>query len=71
MKFASLLIAIAQKCRADIDFDLKIDGNVNAFNSSTISLILNVFWRATYKHQKGFIKSHTRYDSIYVSSAVR
>ena len=61
-EFASLMIAKAQKCRADIDFDLKIDGNVYAFDSSTVSLCLNVFWWATYKRQKGGIKLHTLYD---------
>jgi len=61
-EFASLMIAKAQKCRADIDFDLKVDGNVYAFDSSTISLCLSVFWWATYKRQKGGIKLHTLYD---------
>jgi len=61
-EFASLMIAKAQKCRADIDFDLKVGGNVYAFDSSTISLCLDVFWWATYKRQKGGIKLHTLYD---------
>jgi len=61
-EFASLMIDKAQKCRAYIDLDLKIDGNVYAFDSSTISLCLNVFWWATYKRQKGGIKLHTLYD---------
>jgi hypothetical protein len=61
-EFASVMIAKAQKCRANIDFDLKIDGNVYAFDSSTVSLCLNVFWWATYKRQKGGIKLHTLYD---------
>ena len=60
--FSSLMIAKAQKCSADINFDLKIDGNVYAFDSSTVSLCLNVFWWATYKRQKGGIKLHTLYD---------
>ena len=61
-EFASLIIAKAQKCRADIDFEIKIEGNVYAFDSSTVSLCLNVFWWATYKRQKGGIKLHTLYD---------
>jgi len=61
-EFASLMIAKAQKCRADIGFDIKVDGNVYAFDSTTISLCLNVFWWATYKRQKGGIKLHTLYD---------
>ena len=61
-EFATFMIAKAQKCRADIDFDIKVEGNVYAFDSSTISLCLNVFWWATYKRQKGGIKLHTLYD---------
>jgi transposase len=60
--FASVMISKAQKCRADIDFEIKVDGNVYAFDSSTVSLCLNVFWWATYKRQKGGIKLHTLYD---------
>jgi hypothetical protein len=60
--FASLMIAKARKCHTDIDFDLKVDGKVYAFDSSTITLCLNVFWWATYKRQKGGIKLHTLYD---------
>jgi hypothetical protein len=59
-ELASLMIAKAQKCRADIDFE--VNGNVYAFDSSTIFLCLNVFWWATYKRQKGGIKLHTLYD---------
>jgi len=61
-EFASVMIAKAQKCRANMDFDLNVSGNVYAFDSSTISLCLNVFWWATYKRQKGGIKLHTLYD---------
>lgn len=61
-EFASLMIAKAQKYRADIDFELKVSGNVYAFDSSTISLCLNLFWWATYKRQQGGIKLHTLYD---------
>ena len=61
-EFATFMIAKAQKCRADIEFEIKVDGNVYAFDSSTISLCLNVFWWATYKRQKGGIKLHTLYD---------
>ncbi|MDR2470366.1 MAG: IS4 family transposase [Tannerella sp.] len=60
--FAALMIARAQKCRAVMDFDIKVDGNIYAFDSSTVSLCLNVFWWATYKRQKGGIKLHTLYD---------
>lgn len=42
--------------------DLPVEGNVYAFDSSTISLCLNVFWWASYKRQTGGIKLHTLYD---------
>lgn len=61
-EFAFLMIGKAQKCRANIDFDIQVDGNAYAFDSSTVSLCLNVFWWATYKRQKGAIKLHTLYD---------
>ncbi|GHV72529.1 IS4 family transposase [Bacteroidia bacterium] len=61
-EFAAQMIAKAQKCRADIELDIKVDGHIYAFDSSTISLCLNVFWWATYKSQKGGIKLHTLYD---------
>lgn len=61
-EFASLMIASAQKCRAGIDFDLKVAGRVYAFDSSIVSLCLNVFWWATYKRSKAAIKLHTLYD---------
>jgi hypothetical protein len=61
-EFTCAMIAQAQTCRSDIDSDLKIDGNVYAFDSTTVSLCLNVFWWATYKRQKGAIKLHTLYD---------
>ncbi len=61
-EFASLMIAKAQKCHADIELDIEVDGNVYAFDSSTVSLCLNVFWWATYRRQKGAIKLHTLYD---------
>jgi transposase len=61
-EFATMMIAKAQKCHADIHFDLNVNGPVYAFDSSTISLCLNVFWWATYKRQKGGIKLHVLYD---------
>jgi hypothetical protein len=61
-EFSAIMIAKAQNCRADIGFDIKVNGTVYVFDSSTISLCLNVFWWATYKRQKGGIKLHTLYD---------
>jgi len=61
-QFARRMIARAQKCRATTEFDLPVEGDVYAFDSSTISLCLNVFWWASYKRQTGGIKLHTLYD---------
>ena len=61
-EFAQKMIARAQKCRATTEFDLPVEGNVYAFDSSTITLCLNVFWWASYKRRTGGIKLHTLYD---------
>ncbi len=61
-QFANRMIVRAQKCRATTEFDLPIEGNVYAFDSSTVSLCLNVFWWASYKRKKGGLKLHTLYD---------
>jgi hypothetical protein len=42
--FASLMITKAKKYRANIEFDINVKGNVYAFDSTTISLCLSVFW---------------------------
>jgi hypothetical protein len=46
----------------DHDFQLNVDGNVYAFDSTTIDLCLNVFWWAEFRKAKGGIKMHTLYD---------
>jgi hypothetical protein len=46
----------------DQDFQLNIEGNVYAFDSSTIDLCLSVFWWAEFRKTKGGIKLHTLYD---------
>jgi transposase len=61
-EFAAKMIAKAQKCHADIGLELNVKGNVYAFDSSIVSLCLNVFWWATYKRQTAGIKLHTLYD---------
>ncbi len=61
-EFAMHMIDRARKARADIQFEVKTDGNVYAFDSSTISLCLSVFWWATYKRAKGGVKLHTMLD---------
>lgn len=40
----------------------KLDGNVYAFDSTTIDLCLSVFWWAKFRKTKGGIKVHTLYD---------
>jgi len=44
------------------DFQLNIDGNVYAFDSTTVDLCLSVFWWAEFRKTKGGIKLHTLYD---------
>jgi Domain of unknown function (DUF4372)/Transposase DDE domain len=46
----------------DQDFQLNIEGNVYALDSTTIDLCLNVFWWAEFRKAKGGIKLHTLYD---------
>lgn len=40
------------------DFEVQVDGNVYAFDSSTIDLCLSVFWWAEFRKYKGGIKLH-------------
>jgi hypothetical protein len=53
-------LAKARNSRAVKDFF--VEGNVFAFDSSTIALCLNVFWWAKYRRFKSGIKLHTLYD---------
>ena len=41
---------------------LNLDGNVYAFDSTTVDLCLSVFWWAAFRKHKGGIKIHTLYD---------
>jgi hypothetical protein len=61
-EFAMYIVACARRLRADVEFEVKTEGNVYAFDSSTISLCLSVFWWATYKRKAGAIKLHTLLD---------
>jgi len=62
-EYAFHLIDLARKASiTDKDFLLAIDGNVYAFDSTTIDLCLSVFWWATFRRTKGGIKLHTLYD---------
>ena len=42
-----------------VDKDFFYEGNVYAFDSTTISLCLNVFWWSKLHHDKGGVKMHT------------
>jgi hypothetical protein len=61
-EFASYLIDIARRKRANDDFEIK--GKVYAFDSSTIDLCLNIFWWAKFRKNKAGIKLHTLYDVV-------
>jgi transposase len=61
-EFAMYIIAYARRIRANAEFEVKTEGDIYAFDSSTISLCLSVFWWATYKQNKGAIKIHTMLD---------
>ena len=62
-EYAFYLIDLARKSSiVDLDFQLNIDGNIYAFDSTTIDLCLSVFWWAKFRTTKGGIKLHTLYD---------
>ena len=61
-EFAYYLVGEARRKRATDIF--KLDGNVYAFDSTTVSLCLEVFWWAKFSKYKGGIKIHTLYDSF-------
>jgi hypothetical protein len=62
-EYAYVLIAQARKiCISSKDFELNIDNNVYAIDSTTIDLCLSVFWWAPFRKTKGAVKLHTQYD---------
>ena len=61
-EFAYHLIDYARRVCACSDFEVKVDGNVYAFDSTTIDLCLSVFWWAEFRKTKGGVKMHTLYD---------
>ena len=61
-EFAFHLVDYARRVCVCSDFDIKVDGNVYAFDSTTIDLCLSVFWWAEFRKEKGAIKMHTLYD---------
>lgn len=61
-EFAYVLIDQARKTIYQSDFEVKVEGNVYALDSTTIDLCLSVFWWADFRKNKGGIKLHTLYD---------
>ena len=61
-EFAYVLIEEARKSCYKNDFEVEVDGNVYALDSTTIDLCLSVFWWAEFRKHKGGIKLHTLYD---------
>lgn len=59
-EYAYYLVSEARRKRVSDIF--KLDGNVYAFDSTTIDLCLSVFWWAKFRKKKGGIKVHTLYD---------
>jgi hypothetical protein len=75
-EFAYVLIEEARKSSYSKDFEVDVEGNVYAFDSTTIDLCLSVFWWAEFRKHKGGIKLHTLYDVktsipsfLYISNA--
>jgi len=61
-EFAYVLIEQARQSCYRTDFEVEVDGNVYALDSTTIDLCLSVFWWAEFRKHKGGIKLHTLYD---------
>lgn len=60
---AYLMVKTARDLRVDmVEEDFFYKGDVYAFDSTTISLCLNVFWWSKLHHDKGGVKMHTLYD---------
>jgi len=59
-EFAYYLVSEAKEKRKTKIFNLI--GNVYAFDSTTISLCLSIFWWAKFRKKKGGVKVHTLYD---------
>lgn len=61
-EFAYVLIEQARKSCYKNDFEVNVDGNVYALDSTTIDLCLSVFWWAEFRKFKAGIKLHTLFD---------
>ena len=61
--FEEFAYCLVNEARAKRKTDIfKLNGNVYAFDSTTIDLCLSVFWWAKFRKTKGGIKVHTLYD---------
>jgi len=61
-EFAYVLIEEARRSCYKDEFEIGVDGNIYALDSTTIDLCLSVFWWAEFRKYKGGIKLHTLYD---------
>ena len=61
-EFAYILIEEARKSCYRTDFEIEVEGNVYALDSTTIDLCLSIFWWAEFRKHKGGIKLHTVFD---------
>jgi len=61
-EFAYIVIEEARKSRYKHEFEVEVDGNVYALDSTKIDLCLSSFWWAEFRKHKGGIKLHTLYD---------
>jgi hypothetical protein len=76
-EFAYVLIEEARRSCYRDDFEIEVDGNVYALDSTTIDLCLRIFWWAKFRKHKGGIKLHTLYDVktsipsfLYITNAI-
>jgi len=76
-EFAYVLIEEARRSCYRDDFEIEVDGNVYAMDSTTIDLCLSIFWWAEFRKHKGGIKLHTLYDVktsipsfLYITNAI-
>jgi len=61
-EFAYVLIEEARRSCYRDDFEIEVEGNVYALDSTTIDLCLSIFWWAEFRKHKGGIKLHTLFD---------
>lgn len=61
-EFAYVLIGETKKSCYPENFEIDLEGNVYALDSTTIVLCLSVFWCVEFRRPKGGIKLHTLYD---------